>query len=88
MLVILWFILYFKFRNETEIVEKDSPVGVGDNLVVYYGDKHATTYDAKVRTLFSFYVLFIIYLTNMSCFLKLSSYLYFKYNYLLLGICP
>ncbi|XP_060843777.1 AT-rich interactive domain-containing protein 4A-like isoform X3 [Rhopalosiphum padi] len=28
--------------------DKDSPVIVGDNLVVYYGDKHATTYDAKV----------------------------------------
>lgn len=28
--------------------DKDSPVVVGDNLVVYYGDKHATTYDAKV----------------------------------------
>ncbi|XP_022168878.1 AT-rich interactive domain-containing protein 4B-like isoform X2 [Myzus persicae] len=28
--------------------DKDSPVVVGDNLVVYYGDKQATTYDAKV----------------------------------------
>ncbi|XP_060859936.1 AT-rich interactive domain-containing protein 4B-like [Metopolophium dirhodum] len=28
--------------------DKNSPVIVGDNLVVYYGDKQATTYDAKV----------------------------------------
>ncbi|KAE9524346.1 hypothetical protein AGLY_015385 [Aphis glycines] len=28
--------------------DKDSPVVVGDNLVVYYGDKQATTYAAKV----------------------------------------
>ncbi|XP_025196742.1 AT-rich interactive domain-containing protein 4B-like isoform X3 [Melanaphis sacchari] len=36
--------------SNVEIVpfDKDSPVIVGDNLVVYYGDKQATTYDAKV----------------------------------------
>lgn len=41
------------FRSsEVEVSDKDkdAPVAVGDNLVVYYGDKHATTYDAKVNT--------------------------------------
>jgi len=28
--------------------DKNSSVTVGDNLVVYYGDKQPTTYDAKV----------------------------------------
>jgi len=35
-------------KSEVEAFDLDSPVSVGDNLVVYYGDKHATTYDAKV----------------------------------------
>ncbi|XP_050438294.1 AT-rich interactive domain-containing protein 4B-like isoform X2 [Adelges cooleyi] len=35
-------------NSDVEYCDKDTIVSVGDNLVVYYGDKHATTYDAKV----------------------------------------
>jgi len=35
-------------------------VVVGDNLVVYYGDKQATTYDAKVSYLIIIKIILII----------------------------
>ncbi|XP_050531327.1 AT-rich interactive domain-containing protein 4B-like isoform X2 [Daktulosphaira vitifoliae] len=35
-------------NSEIDSCDKDTPIAVGDDLVVYYGDKHATTYDAKV----------------------------------------
>jgi len=42
-------ILYFYFRsNDVETLKEDSIISIGDNLIVYYGDTHATTYDAKV----------------------------------------
>lgn len=58
---------YFDLNKSSEVVDaidKDSPVAVGDNLVVYYGDKHATTYDAKViNTFFLNFKYYNIYFT-------------------------
>jgi len=47
--------------------DKDSPVIVGDNLGVYYGDEQATTYGAKVSysNTYKIYLFFFYSIINI-----------------------
>lgn len=53
---------YYRSNAMVETLDKDSPVAVGDNLVVYYGDKQATTYDAKVNNALHLLLLFFLFI--------------------------